>query len=293
MTSMMSGVVEQREDGLKWLVVRAGWSDQLAHLVNSGQVDGVELNSAKGSWDQGLEFLAQVPRLQHLILIDLQEQDVRPIESLSALRSLTLSTYATTSLDFGNLRSLTKGFIEWRRQYEGLHFCTGLEELYVNKYDREDLVPLDSLTNLRRLSIGDSRRLSSLDGMRRFQELRCLGLFALPRLSNLTPVESLADTLEDLDLKQCRRLSTLNPLGSLRKLRRLILEDCGRIPSLKAIADLPFLEELYFYGDTYVVDGDLAFLHAMPLKSVSFQNRRHYSVRREDLPAFAAVLREK
>lgn len=93
-------------------------------------------------------------------------------------------------------------------------------------------MPLDRLTNLHNLSIGDSRRLSSLDGVRSFKELRSLGLYALPRLSTLTPIESLAETLEDLDLEQCRRLSTLKPVGSLRKLRRLILADCGRVPSL-------------------------------------------------------------
>lgn len=288
MTSRIeTGTVEERGDGLKWLVVRAGWSDQLAELVNSGTVDGVELNAAKGSWGQGLGFLAQIPHLHHLILIDLQELDVRPIQRLSELRSLTLSAYATSGLDFSNFPSLTKAFIEWRRQYQGLNECTDLEELYVNKYDSEDLQALDRLTRLRSLSIGDSRRVCSLNGTGSFKALRSLGLFALPRLSSLMPVEDLAETLEDLDLNQCRGLSALNPLGGLRKLRRLILADCGRVRSLRPIADLPRLEELYFYGDTYVIDGDVAFLRTMPLKSVSFQNRRHYALRREDLPGSA------
>lgn len=288
MTSRIeAGTVEQRGDGLKWLVVRAGWSDQLAELVNSGKVDGVELNAAKGSWGQGLGFLAQIPRLQHLTLIDLQERDVRPIQGLSDLRSLTLSAYATSSLDFSNFPSLTKAFIEWRQQYQGLNACTELQELYVNKYDSEDLRALDRLTRLRSLSIGDSRRVCSLDGIGSFLALRSLGLFALPRLSSLMQVDDLAETLEDIDLNQCRRLSTLDPLGGLRKLRRLILADCGRVASLRPIADLPLLEELYFYGDTYVIDGDVAFLRTMRLKSVAFQNRRHYALRREDLPGFA------
>jgi hypothetical protein len=35
-----------------------------------------------------------------------------------------------------------------------------------------------------------------------------------------------------------------------------------------------------------VADGDLEFLRRMPLSDVAFKNRRHYSVRREELPGW-------
>jgi hypothetical protein len=258
-------------------------------LVNSGRVDGIELNASKGSWGDGIEFLADdVPHLQHLILINLLERSVEPLQALRELRTLTLSAYATSRLDFANFPALTAAFIEWRKQYGGLDSCTNLEQLYVNKYRDVDLIALQRLNKLSALTIGDSRTFSSLDGVSGLSELRSLGLRALPQLSDLTPVKDLASTLEDLDLKQCRRLATLEPIGSLARLRRLILENCGRVPSLRPLADLASLEELFFYGDTYVVDGDLDFLRTLRLRAVSFQNRRHYSLRREELPGFAA-----
>ena len=73
---MPTPTIEQREDGLRWIVVREGWSEDLTELVNSGRVDGIELNSAKGSWERGLPFIGQVPSLRHLILIDFEERDV-------------------------------------------------------------------------------------------------------------------------------------------------------------------------------------------------------------------------
>lgn len=42
---MARPTIEEREDGLRWLMVKEGWSGEAAGLVNSGRVDGIELNS--------------------------------------------------------------------------------------------------------------------------------------------------------------------------------------------------------------------------------------------------------
>ncbi len=46
------------------------------------------------------------------------------------------------------------------------------------------------------------------------------------------------------------------------------------------------LSEVVFYESTNIRDGDLSPLMKHRLSSVSFQNRRHYSHRREQFPGF-------
>jgi Leucine-rich repeat (LRR) protein len=278
--------IENREDGLRWIAVKSGWSPEIANLINSGRADGLELNSAAGSWEDGLPFLREVPALKHLILIDLQEQNVQVIEELTGLVSLTLSAYATSPLDFGRLTALRKSFVEWRRQYRNISACTSLEELYLNRYWEKDLAALRPLQKLSKLTVGDSAALALLEGIEDMSQLRSLGLRGLPKLRELTPIRHVAATLEDLNMKQCRYLRSLEPLSSLSNLRRLILEDCGKVPSLRPISQLPALRVLYFYGDTNVLDGELDFLRTLPLEDVAFKNRRHYPVRREELASW-------
>lgn len=284
---MATPTVEEREDGLRWLVVTEGWSDEIAGLVNSGQVDGIELNSSKGTWPDGLAFVSDVPGLRHLILIDLQERDVSSVQNLTRLESLKLSAYATSDFDFARLPELRKAFVEWRKQYRNLSACRKLEDLYLNRYLEKDLGALRPLARLGKLSIGDSRTFSGLEGVEEMKALSYLGLFGLPKLRDLGPLERLASSLEVLNVKQCRYLASLEPVAKLSRLRKLTLEDCGKVASLRPVAGLPTLEVVYFYGDTDVVDGDLEFLRTMPLKAVAFKNRRHYSLRREELRAFS------
>jgi Leucine-rich repeat (LRR) protein len=284
---MAKPTIETREDGLRWIVVKSGWSPEIANLINSGRADGLELNSAAGSWEDGLPFLRDVPGLKHLILIDLQERDVHLIEELHGLEGLKLSAYATSPLDFARLTALRKAFIEWRRQYRNISTCTNLEELYLNRYWCRDLAGLRPLQRLTKLTVGDSAALESLQGIEEMSQLRSLGLRGIPKLRELSPLRSVKATLEELNLKQCRHLLSLESLSSLPKLRRLILEDCGKLPSLRPVSQLPALRALYFYGDTNVVDGDLEFLRALPLEAVAFKNRRHYSARREELASWS------
>jgi Leucine-rich repeat (LRR) protein len=278
--------IEERDDGVRWIVVKSGWSPEVANLINSGRADGLELNSAAASWEDGLPFLREVPGLKHLILIDLHEQDVHLIEELHGLEGLKLSAYAASPLDFARLTALRKAFIEWRRQYRNISACTNLEELYLNRYWEKDLAALLPLQKVSKLTVGDSPALLRLDGVEEMSQLRSLSLRGLPKLRELSPIRPLAATLEELNMKQCRYLRSLEPLSGLSNLRRLSLEDCGKVPSLRPISQLRALRVLYFSGDTNVLDGDLDFLRTLPLQDVAFKNRRHYSVRQEELASW-------
>ena len=128
--------------------------------------------------------------------------------------------------------------------------------------------------------------LASLDGISNLQRLQFLGLYALPQLASLEPLGQVASTLETLEVRACRRFGSLAGLERLRRLRRLVLEDCGKVDSIEPIGRLDALTHFYFYGDTNVVDGNLDILRRLKLREVSFMNRRHYSVRREELRSF-------
>jgi hypothetical protein len=76
----------------------------------------------------------------------------------------------------------------------------------------------------------------------------------------------------------CRGISSLDEIGHLSGLTYLNVSECGDIASFGPLANLHHLKELYAYGSTRVVDGDLSPLTGLNhLTDVRMQNRRDYT----------------
>jgi hypothetical protein len=89
--------------------------------------------------------------------------------------------------------------------------------------------------------------------------------------------------LEELEIHTCPAIGSITEVGNLTRLRKLHLNNDGNIESLKPLCSLRGLESVLFYESTNILDGDLSpLLCQNKLTQVSFQNRRHYSRRREE-----------
>src|SRR5262249_11900376 len=124
------------------------------------------------------------------------------------------------------------------------------------------------------------------EGLRPLARLRSLRLANLKRLQSLAGLEALTN-LEELEIHTCRAFTSIEEVGALSRLRKLLLNNDGKIASLKPIDKLSDLQWVLFYESTNIVDGDLSpLLRLKKLSRLSFQNRRHYSHRREEFAAY-------
>jgi Leucine-rich repeat (LRR) protein len=269
------------EYGLR-AVVQSAWSnDMTRRLIDSGIVE-LELNDGKGWGGNDLAFLAAFPHLKVFKIIDLRISSVEPIHFLHELRTLEVITYCETAIRFPAFPQLEKCSLEWRSKASSLFNCTNLKKLFLNNYDGTDLGTLSRLTRLESLTILNAP-VQTLEGLRGMKLLRSLRLANLKRLRSLAGIEGLVN-LKKLDIQTCRAIGSIQELGNLYRLRKLYLNDDGKIESLKPLDKLSELEEVLFYESTNIVDGDLSPLMRLKnLSKISFQNRRHYSNRREDL----------
>jgi len=188
--------------------------------------------------------------------------DGQLIERLERLRFLGLATW-TGSLDFGRLPAL-----EWLAvgESEAGDLDTlepghpTLRNLIVGRYAFADLAPLARL-RLVRLSLGDSRRLASLDGAGGLaQTLTGLDLWRLPALGVLDGIARLSG-LEVVTLSSLRNVTTLHWASALPNLRLLDIRELKNVESLAPLAGHPSLEYVLF-GRTR--DMDLEPLRQIP-----------------------------
>lgn len=171
--------------------------------------------------------------------------------------------------------------MEWRPKSESLFECTKLKRLFVNSYTGGDLTAFARFTNLDSLAVLNAP-IETVNGIAALQKLRILRLANLKKLRSLQGIQFLS-MLEELEVHTCPRITSINEVGALANLRKLHLNNDGKLDSLKPLNAIHRLESVLFYESTNIADGDLSpLLHQKNLARVSFQNRRHYSHKRED-----------
>jgi hypothetical protein len=265
-------------------VITSSWTTETTRDVIAQNAAELELNYAKGWRGHDLDFLQELPQLQAFNIIDWQIPSVEPIHFLRELRSLHVSTLCKSAVRFGEFPCLEDCGLEWRPRCESLFSCTSLKKLFLNRYKKRDADAFSSLVNLESLAILTAP-VGNLVGLRPLKRLRSLRLGNLRRLSSLAGIEELS-ALEELKIDTCRSIGSIDELRPLAKLRKLSIDNCGEIESLKPLELLSGLELVVFVESTNVRDGDLSpLLNKKNLSRVSFQNRRHYSHRREDFAA--------
>jgi len=265
-------------------VLTAPWSDSLMLLLEQHGVVEIELNMAKGWMGNDLSFLKRLPHLKALEVLDLRPslKSIEPIHALHALKSLGVTTYCPTKIDFAAFPLLEECSLEWgKRECQSLFACTSLKNLFVNRYPGDSITPFTRLSSLESLTILNSP-INSLVGLGSLNGLRKLRLGMLRKLGSLAGIEGLSQ-LEELAIETCKQINSIDAVGALMRLKKLTLGNIGEIESLRVLRRLHALEWVCFPESTSVLDGDLSPLVQLKnLRRVSFQNRRHYSHRRED-----------
>lgn len=262
-------------------VLHSGWTNKLLGYLRSNEVIELELNQAKGWTGQDLSFLHDLNNIKSFEILDFNIRNVEPIHCLGNLAHLHVSTYCSTKIDFSSFPKLRSCILEWRPKAVSIFDCDTLQDLFINRYSGKVFSPFSKLVQLESLAVYNSP-IPSLDGISALTKLRSLRLANLRRLASLDGIEHLAN-IEELDIHSCRSISHINQIESLLRIKNFGINECGKIESLKPLARLADLELVGFYGSTNIVDGDLSpLLHKRKLIRAAFQNRRHYSHRRDD-----------
>jgi hypothetical protein len=272
--------LEQSIFGTK-AVIKGIWKDSYLNFLLENEVQELELNDGKGWIGQNLEFLKDLPDLKSIIIIDLKIISIEPIHYLKELVSLKVITYSKNPINFKSFPKLVECGFEWIKGSESLFEMSNLKKLFINRYNKNNSDVFSKLVNLESLSILNSQ-IENLLGISSLRKLQNLRLGNLKKISTLQGLENLKD-LETLEIQKCKGILDVSVIFNLTKLKQLFLIDMGNISSINGIENLTSLNEFLFYESTNISDGDLIPLKNLPsLRKISFHNRKHYTLKRED-----------
>lgn len=270
------------------LVLQGDWSLKYRDYMLAYGIKEINVNYAWGYTGTSLEFLKQLPFLEGLLLLVYHIPNTSTVQSLPNLRSFINGCRDKTPLDFDQFPRLEKCGINWRKGSESLFRCNSLKWLNISNLADKTTEDFVQLTNLSTLELTYSPQVRDLAGLSSLTSLRTLGLYWQRHLATLANISTLTE-LQVLNIQTCTKLTSLEDVKSLVGLEFLNIVNCGDIASLKPIASLPDLKQIGFVG-TNILDGDLSVLaSSVSLKNYIFNNRRHYSHRREKLLQMRSV----
>jgi internalin A len=279
-------VFEEEPEG-RSLVITGPWSDAAAQVLAHGEADGLVLNYARGFEGLAIDFLDEGLRVRRLDLLDRGIRDLGPIERLAdSLEELSVQAAEHAELDLAALPHLRSVAGEWGLIGPTLGSVDELRSVITWRFAEVDLHAFRGHLDLELLTINEAPYLESLSGIGELPDLAVLEIVLARKLVDISDVVGLAESLHEFKLEDCRAIDAIDEVASLVNLRFLEVGDCGGVESLRPMATLEQLEELYAWGSTKILDNDLSPLARLPrLREIRMQDRRSYKPRVAELVA--------
>jgi hypothetical protein len=273
--------LEETDKGTR-LFVNGSWTLTIEDLVESGRICHLVLNSAHGFNEPTLDFLRQWP-ISRLDVLARNIVDLGPISRLRHVLAgqsvMAVHPSSDGTLDLNGFESLRKLSVPWSLVRNQTDAMAQVTDLFFLNYQGMDLAPLAASKSLTVLRMKHYPQIRSLNGLGEFDRLHQLSIHGAAKLTDLSALRDsgTAQTLSELQLETCRKITVLDEIASATRVQFLNLGNCGEIASLKPLSDMSELRRLHLYESTKILDGDLTPLLALPrIEKLRMADRRSY-----------------
>jgi len=228
-----------------------------------------------GYLDNNISFLNKYNFLKEVVINGPFE-----ISGLYALNNLEFLSYENLRtdqvLDLSCFNKIKTCYLDLKSKVKNLNSLSEVKNIRLFHYSvkEKDLEGLNNLKSLESLYISISN-IESLSGIEKFKRLKSAEFHYLRNLTRIEAIVNLTSTLEFLMFGNAKKIADFESVKSLGHLKTLAFNNCGSIPSINFIDDMPNLEDFRFV-DTDILDGNLSPL--IRLKYAGFFDKKHYSI---------------
>lgn len=261
------------------LVIKGENLNEEVKYINSNKIKSIYLTFFKSKSINNLDFLNETNCIEKVNLNDV-DVDYSGLYCLSNLKHAILSVKNKKQyLDYSKFKHLEYLSIDWYSQFPDLSSNTNLKELVIWKFKPKSKMfsELKLPKELENLQISESNILNFdglyLTNLKKFEGHYC------NFLESLKGINGVSSNLNTLILDNCIKLTDYTNLESCKKLRKIVLGDCGDISTLKWLRELKNVKHFSFWN-TRLIDGDTS--PCFGIDYVSFKNAKHYNHKKEE-----------
>lgn len=236
-----------------------------------------------------LSFLQDFPGLLYLEIRDQRNVSTRDLAGLSNLRGLHLEMPGA-GIDFACFPLLEVFSGDWHKDNRNIIRCRELYSLSTWHFNppSRDLTEFANLPRLENLFVAQTN-IATLDGLETLEDLRYLTIAYASKLESLIAMSRRECGIRELHFDKVKKITSYEPLGSLRMLRTLQLSGCAPMNNLKWTTNLSRLD-FFSFVETNVVDGDLSPLLRLPsLRKVGTFDKKHYNYKSDAIDEILAA----
>jgi hypothetical protein len=225
-------------------------ADDVKYIIEANRLNGLRIFDF---WDvlPSLDFLRQFTFLKELSITCRYDQDYSFLEDMPQLEDLSIgpSCPMENPINLSHQVNLRSGSLQWRKnRISGLEACQNLEDLCLVEFKNPELKLINKLKNIVRLRIktGSMKSLHGIENLNKLEELEignCRSLTSISSLSGLT-------NLRSLKIESCHKINDYGDLVDLPLLNSFKLINCGEIPDLDYSHRFPNLSQPELLGKT-------------------------------------------
>lgn len=238
---------------------------------------------------ENIDFLMQCPTLELLWIIPADSApdhfDFSPLYQMPCVKWLRCETaYGLREekhgeVDYSQIHGLRCICVSEPKHELHFNEIQGLQSLRLTNFRGHDLSEAFCSTEIDWLTLQECK-IESLEGLSKTKGLKAISLSYMRNLRDISALSTAGDSLFQLCIDHCPRISDFSVLSSLPKLEFLELSGNNSLPSLAFLRSMPDLKVLNFSMD--VVDGDLDLCKNIPYATC--KNRKHFNQKDAALP---------
>ena len=239
---------------------------------------------------EDIHFLTQCPSIEYLMVlpaITANEFDYSPIYKMPNIKWLQCETIyganedKVSTIDYSRFQGVKRLGVSGGKGHLNVHAAKEVVSMIFDFGfpNAKTLIGFISGETLENFSISQSP-IQSLEGIEVASQLRRLELAYNRRLTDISALCHLGESLRYLEIDTCGKIRDFSVLKELHNLEFLVLKGSNILPDLSFIKEMPKLRNLHLTMN--VEDGNLSLCEQLPYARI--KNRKHFSHKDSELP---------
>ena len=255
--------------------------------IQENEVDG--LIAVSENVNMKIENIEKISVLKNIRALNLNSYSYKDLSHLSCFRKLEyLKIYGKVDkeIPFESLPLLWCIYLNYKRKNcKPIFQCKNLEYIFIDNYSETSSNAFLAFEKARRIGLVKNK-LIEFNALQNMPQLEHIGV---GNNSNMESISWLRDnkSLTSVAFQNCKKIKDWEILGTLTKMERLIIENCGELPSVAFLLHLSNLKEIRIIGSTSVKDGKVKEIMNLPhLKSFFIPVKKEYDITLQDITLF-------
>lgn len=235
-------------------------------------------------------------------------ENIKKLNDISDIKGLRLNSYDYVSLNelknyssleyfnffgktdevipFAELNSLWCVYLNYdRKTCSSIFQNKNLEYLFIDNYFGDSSEEFNIFTKAKRIGLVKNKILE-FEALKNMPDLEHLGIGYNSKMNSIKWIED-GKSLTSIGFQNCKNIKDWNSIGNVSSVEKIIIENCGEIPSLDFLHQLPNLQEVRIIGTTSISDGKIKdLMNHKTLKYLFLPIKKDYDIKLADLDSF-------